>query len=177
VATENKETKPRNVQLDNNTAVIKLPDDEGRFGKMANWVKKKVGMRINEGDDEHAIKGKLSKYLSRSIDAHDNTPEPPKYEVIKERANISSNLFKSFNIPGLGSDQSAKELSKKKKEEKKKNDPVPLSSEIQDEITTIKKKYNKHATSEQREAFWKQRKKYVDQYMPRLNKPFCNFAD
>ena len=43
VATENKETKPRNVQLDNVEAVKKLPDDDGRLTKMANWFRKKFG--------------------------------------------------------------------------------------------------------------------------------------
>ena len=45
VATQNRETKPRNVQLDNPEAVYKLPDDEGRLTKMAAWIKKKVGLR------------------------------------------------------------------------------------------------------------------------------------
>ena len=45
VATENKDTKPRNVQLDNKEAVYNLPDDDGRLAKMAAWIKKKVGMR------------------------------------------------------------------------------------------------------------------------------------
>lgn len=45
VATENRETKPRNVQLDNNEAMIHLPDDQGRITKVAGWVKKKLGIR------------------------------------------------------------------------------------------------------------------------------------
>ena len=45
VATENKDTKPRNVQLDNKEAVHNLPEDDGRLTKMAMWIKKKLGMR------------------------------------------------------------------------------------------------------------------------------------
>ena len=52
VATENKDTKPRNVQLDNPTAVNSLTGEEGRLKKMANWVKRKVGMEVHVGDKE-----------------------------------------------------------------------------------------------------------------------------
>ena len=45
VATENKETKPRNVQLDNNDAVKNTANDVGSLAKMANWFRKKFGMK------------------------------------------------------------------------------------------------------------------------------------
>ena len=47
VATENKETKPCNVQLDNKEAVIR-EEDASRLAKISNWFKKKFSM--GQGD-------------------------------------------------------------------------------------------------------------------------------
>lgn len=52
VATENRETKPRNVQLDNEDAMVHINDDDGRISKVAAWVKKKLGLRQTEGNNE-----------------------------------------------------------------------------------------------------------------------------
>lgn len=101
VATENKDTKPRNVQLDNKEAVYHLPDDDGRLAKMAAWVKKKVGMRQTEGNDEGAAKGQLSKYLNRSIEVHESLPQPARYE--DEKRNMAEGgLFAGLPLGSVG---------------------------------------------------------------------------
>ena len=185
VATENKETKPRNVQLDNAEAVRKLPGDDGRCAKMSNWLRKKFGMQQAEQNEESAAKGFPSKYLTRSIEAHERSQQPPKYEAEKLRLATNGDLFKSFNVPGLvglgGSDKEEKK--KKEKElrakEKQKEEDVAIqrASEIKNETTQVQPRFTKHATSAARRTYWRDRKAYVDQYMPRISRPFCNFAD
>ena len=123
VATENKDTKPRNVQLDNKEAVNKLPDDDGRLTKMAMWIKKKLGMRQTEGNDESAAKGQLSKYLVRSISVHESMKEVPSFQAEKEKQKASRDLLKSFHVP-LGVASSGNKDSDKKKGKKKGKEQV-----------------------------------------------------
>ena len=52
VATENLDTKPRNVQLDSDDAVFTLPKDDSRLSKMGAWIKKKLGLAQTAGEDE-----------------------------------------------------------------------------------------------------------------------------
>ena len=45
------------------------------------------------------------------------------------------------------------------------------------ERTTIEKKFDKHAGTKKQQKYWDNRKRYVDQYIGDISKPFCNFAD
>lgn len=75
VATENLDTKPRNVQLDNNEAVKKPSGEEGRLTKMANWFRNKFGKNQAEQDNYENTggrRGALNKYLRLAIDKHEN---------------------------------------------------------------------------------------------------------
>lgn len=117
-------------------------------------------MEVNAGDTETKQKRSLHKHLIVSIQSHDAAPETVKYEHVYSQKNNSGNLFKSFVVPGLsGSSTDPKEEKHKKGGEKSKAADIldkskgkigagsGVKSEIPNEITTIKKKYNKHATT------------------------------
>ena len=192
VATENRDTKPRNVQLDNPEAVKRLPADDGRCAKMSNWLKQKFGM-AEKAETENETGGKktgLSKYLQRSIEAHAKAENarPERYVDLKKRQASGGQFLGNFDfgqgtLLNLGTSDKDEKGKKKNKKDKKKKKEKQLEEELlaaptfQGEITEIKKRFTKHATRAQRQQYWDDRRAYVSQYMPQIRKPFCNFAD
>ena len=47
----------------------------------------------------------------------------------------------------------------------------------ENEDENIAKRFTKHSSTDEVEAYWAKRKKYVNQYMSVIRQPFCNFAD
>ena len=84
---------------------------------MATWIKKKVGMRQTEGNDEGAARGQLSKYLNRSIEIQEGLSQPAKYEDEKRNRGENS-IFQ--NLPNIGGVAFFKDDKEKKKDEKEK---------------------------------------------------------
>ena len=93
VATENKDTKPRNVQLDNNKAVKVLPKDDSKLQKVTAWLKNKLGLAQARGEDELLPSNViLPPCITQSIQEHESAPPILKYEEALERQATSGNF-------------------------------------------------------------------------------------
>ena len=79
--------------------MVHINDDDGRISKVAAWVKKKLGMRQTEGNNEETATRQMSKYLNRAIEVHASKPIPSKYE--NEIKSEGSEAFISHLIPGM----------------------------------------------------------------------------